>query len=825
MSARQSFQRTDTSGELPRATNTAEDAVDSKPRQMSAAEVGLDEKDPVYAEVANISEVEANDKLAKFRALHRWDPNLSDEAFDAIDDAHDTRDIKNEAHLVGEFVENSPYPEVRAVVRNYDEECPSNTIRAWTIGMVLGTIASALNMLFSMRNPSISIGVYVIQLVAYPIGLGWAKVMPDREFNCFGVKFNLSPGKFNIKEHTIIIIMANAAFANTGYFTDTLIAIEKFYGFTYGWGFNICLALSTQCVGFGIAGLTRRYLVESASAIWPSNLVNVAFMYALHDHTPSDPSKTNGWSIGRYRWFLYVFTGSFIWYWFPGVIFQGLTYFAFVTWIKPNNPVVNQLFGQYTGISLLPITFDWTNIAGYIASPLIAPWHAIANIALGTTFFFQLITCAIHYSGVWYGQYLPISDNHVWDNTQNIYNTSKVLTPEYTVDPAKFEAYSPLFLSTTFGLTYGLSFASIAALISHVAVFHGREIWMRFRMQQGEMDDIHMKMMRKYPLVPIWWFMSVLVVMIGFSFATIYAWPTHLTWWALILAFVISAVWIIPIGLIQAFTNIQLGLNVFTEFIIGYALPGRPLAMMLFKTYGYITMTQGLAFAQDQKLAHYLKVPQRSTFWSQFVATIWCCFVQLAVLRWSYGAIDDICSSDQKNSFTCPNGRTFYNASIIWGVVGPKHMFSPGAIYVNLQYFWIAGFITPIIVYFLATKWPKSNIRFFSAPLFFGGMGYIPPASPVNYLTWSIVGFVFNKYIRNKYRGWWMRYNYVTSAGLDCGLAICTILIFFTITLTNTTIPQWFGNVGVWETMDMMGEAIQTTIPVGTTFGPKTWKW
>jgi len=70
-----------------------------------------------------------------------------------------------------------------------------------------------------------------------------------------------------------------------------------------------------------------------------------------------------------------------------------------------------------------------------------------------------------------------------------------------------------------------------------------------------------------------------------------------------------------------------------------------------------------------------------------------------------------------------------------------------------------------------------------------------------------------------------MRYNYVTSAGLDCGLAICTILIFFTITLTNTTLPQWFGNVKVWETLDMLGEAIQTTIPVGTTFGPKTWKW
>jgi len=47
--------------------------------------------------------------------------------------------------------------------------------------------------------------------------------------------------------------------------------------------------------------------------------------------------------------------------------------------------------------------------------------------------------------------------------------------------------------------------------------------------------------------------------------------------------------------MIQAITNQQVGLNVITELIIGYALPGRPVAMMMFKTWGYITMAQGAA--------------------------------------------------------------------------------------------------------------------------------------------------------------------------------------------------------------------------------------
>ena len=35
-----------------------------------------------------------------------------------------------------------------------------------------------------------------------------------------------------------------------------------------------------------------------------------------------------------------------------------LSVFAFVTWIRPKNVVINQLFGGWTGISLIPITFD-----------------------------------------------------------------------------------------------------------------------------------------------------------------------------------------------------------------------------------------------------------------------------------------------------------------------------------------------------------------------------------------------------------------------------------------------------------------------------------
>jgi hypothetical protein len=135
-------------------------------------------------------------------------------------------------------------------------------------------------------------------------------------------------------------------------------------------------------------------------------------------------------------------------------------------------------------------------------------------------------------------------------------------------------------------MSYGLAFAAIAAVIFYTMLFHGQELWMQARAVRGTLEDNHTKMMRKYKVVPWWWYGAFLFVMVGMSFAIACAWPTNLSWWSLLIALLISFVWTIPIGIIYATTNIHLGLNIFTEYIVGYMQPGRPVAMMLFKTYG-----------------------------------------------------------------------------------------------------------------------------------------------------------------------------------------------------------------------------------------------
>ncbi|KAI0167937.1 OPT family small oligopeptide transporter [Pestalotiopsis sp. NC0098] len=753
------------------------------------------------------------------------DPNLPEERDRRMHELEMEDPLGGESNLKeAEDVEDSPYPEVRAAVHNYDEDMPCNTVRAWTIGLFLVVIGASMNTLFSLRSPSIGLGALIAQIIAWPLGQGWEKIMPKREYTLWplGIRWSLNPGPFNIKEHSIIVVMASVSFS-VAYATDIILAQLVFYKQNFGVTWQLLLTISTQSLGYGIAGMMRKFLVYPASMIWPGNLVSVVLMNAMYEkHAPLDPTIIGG-NMPRYRWFAYITLGAFLYYFIPGFFAQFLSVFAFPTWLAPNNPIVNQLFGGTTGLSLLPITFDWTQIAGYIGSPLIPPWHAIANTLIGVVVFFIGLASAFHYSGVWYSQFLPMSDSSTYDNTGSPYNTTRILTPQLTLDEEAYKNYSPLFISTTFAMAYGLSFAAIASLIVYTYLHHSKTIWRQYKNSTTEKPDIHMKLMRKYKEAPTWWYMSLFVIMLGLGFVTVLAYPTNLNWWSFLLAVAISFTFSLPIGIIQAVTNNQIGLNVLTEFVYGYIQPGRPLALMIFKTFGYITMSQALSFVSDLKFGHYMKIPPRTMFMSQVVATTFSCFIQIAVLNFALNNIDGVCTPTQPEHFTCPGGRVFFSASVIWGLIGPARIFSPGQIYSGLFWFFLLGAITPVIIFFAAKKWPKSPIKYLMAPVIFGGAGAIPPATPLNYLSWGIVGFVFQYLIKNRHFGWWSRLNFLTSSGLDLGLALSTLVIFFAFTLNNINPPAWWGNTVITTTMDYQDTAIQTVLPPGETFGPATW--
>ncbi|TDZ61818.1 Glutathione transporter 1 [Colletotrichum trifolii] len=604
--------------------------------------------------------------------------------------------------------DTSPFPQVRAVVPETDDTAiPVNTFRAWFLGIVFVFLGAGVNQFFSLRYPGVHIVSLVAELLAYPCGVALAKILPISRFN---------PDRhFNIKEHALVTIMSNVSFGFGSADATNLIQAARLYGFRIPAGFSVLVVLCCQLSGYAVAGLAIPWLVKPASMIWPGVLGNVALLSSLHSRANT---AANGWKISRINFFMVVGGCAFVWYWFPGLIWTGLSYFTWICWIAPNNKAVNQVFGMVSGMGLFPLTFDWSMVA-YNTNPLLSPHWAALN--------------------------------------------------------------SPPYLPATFAFVYGLSFASITSVLSHVYFFHLDEI--KHAMKGTLKLDIHARLMRSYQSVKWYWWAAILVGVFGMSIGTAVGYDTGLPWWGIILAFVIPAIYMVPCGMIQGVTNVDANqLNVLSEFIGGYLFQGKPIANILFKILSTDVVGQGLYFAADMKLGHYLKIPPRTLFFAQGLATILGALTQTGVTLWMLGHVDGICTEDQPNGFSCPNGRTVFSSSVIWGLVGPARLYSVGAIYSGLLHFFWIGLILPPITYFIWKKTKSDLVRKINWPLIFVGTYNVPPATGINYSSWYIVNLVFNKIIYRRFYAWWTKYNYVLAAALDTGLAISGIVIFFAIT-------------------------------------------
>ena len=128
------------------------------------------------------------------------------------------------------------------------------------------------------------------------------------------------------------------------------------------------------------------------------------------------------------------------------------------------------------------------------------------------------------------------------------------------------------------------------------------------------------------------------------------------------------------------------------------------------------------------------------------------------------------------------------------------------------------------IQFFFARRYPKSPARFIFFPAIFGASGLIPPATLNALLCWLIIGIVFNVIIKSKYAGWWARYNYVLSAALDIGTALCLVVFALGIGLSESSFPAWWGSVDYANTLDQEGLSITRVLADGESFGPSSWE-
>ncbi|CAL0323072.1 unnamed protein product [Lupinus luteus] len=693
-----------------------------------------------------------------------------------------------------DYNENSPIKQVALTVSTTDDpSLPVLTFRMWVLGTLSCILLSFLNQFFWYRTEPLTITAISAQIAVVPLGqLMAAKITKRVFFKGKKWEFTLNPGPFNVKEHVLITIFANSGAGNV-YAIHIVTAIKVFYHKNITFFVSLLVVLTTQVLGFGWAGIFRTYLVEPAAMWWPSNLVQVSLFRALHEKEESRKG-----SLTRSQFFVIAFLCSFAYYIFPGYLFQMLTSLSWVCWIFPNNILAQQLGSGLNGLGIGAMGFDWSAVSAYLGSPLASPWFATANVAVGFVFVMYIITPLCYWLNIYDAKTFPIFSNKLFTSHGSVYNITSIIDNNFHLDIDAYEKQGKLHLSTFFAMTYGVGFAALSATIVHVGLFHGREIWEQSKSSFKERSiDIHTKLMRKYKQVPEWWFVSILIANIA---ATIFACEYYneqlqLPWWGVLLACAIAFFFTLPIGIITALTNQSPGLNIITEYVIGYIYPGYPVANMCFKVYGYISMTQAITFLQDFKLGHYMKIPPRTMFMAQVVGTLIASLVYLGTAWWLMETIPDICQ-DTSSVWTCPGDTVFYDASVIWGLIAPRRIFGDLGNYAQINWFFLGGAIAPLLVWLAAKAFPQQEwIKLVNMPVLIGATGMMPPATAVNYTSWIIIGFLSGFVVYRYKPDWWQRHNYVLSGALDAGLAFMGVLLYLCLGSENISIDWWGNNL------------------------------
>ncbi|XVF15935.1 hypothetical protein REPUB_Repub09cG0198700 [Reevesia pubescens] len=694
-------------------------------------------------------------------------------------------------------IENSPVEQVALTVPTTDDpSIPTFTFRTWILGTLACVLLSFLNQFFWYRREPLSISSISAQITVVPLGHLMAATITDRVFfKGRKFEFTLNPGPFNVKEHVLVTIFANSGAGNV-YAIHLVTAVKIFYKKRMSFLLALLVVFTTQVLGFGWAGVFRRYLVEPAAMWWPQNLVQVSLFRALHEKEERAKGR-----LTRNQFFLVAFICSFAYYVLPGYLFPALTSLSWLCWVFPTSILVHQLGSGLRGLGIGAIGFDWSSISAYLGSPLASPWFATVNIAAGFALIMYIITPIAYWLNLFKAKNFPIFSDGLFTSTGQSYNVSAIIDSNLHIDMEAYKREGPLYISTQFAMIYGVCFACLTATVVHVILFHGREILHLSKSALQEKMDVHTKLMRKYKQVPEWWFMCILVVNIA---ATIFVCEYYidqlqLPWWGILLACGLALFFTLPVGVIAATTNQTPGLNVITEYIIGFIYPGYPVANMCFKVYGYISMKQGIAFLQDFKLGHYMKIPPRAMFIAQVGGTIIAAFAHLGTAWWLMDTVPDICNREllrTDSPWTCPSDHVFYDASVIWGLVGPRRIFGDLGYYTAVNWFFLAGAISPVLVWLATKAFPnKPWIKLINMPVLWGATINMPPATAVNYTSWVLIGFASGFIAYRYYRGWWSRHNYVLSGALDAGLAFMGVLLYLCLGMEHVSLSWWGSNV------------------------------
>ncbi|OTB08953.1 hypothetical protein M426DRAFT_316244 [Hypoxylon sp. CI-4A] len=703
-------------------------------------------------------------------------------------------------------------PEVRRVVSLHDDTTlPTLTFRYFLLSVIFvipGAFLSAMN---SFRTTYAPYSVFFVQIAANYVGLWLARVLPNREIPVPFTKrtFNLNPGPWSVKEHVLVTI--TAASGATGNLAITPIALGDLY-------FNIRIhpaaaiffMWSIDAIGYAFAAIARQILLYEPAYPWFQALCQTA-LFETQSRQNKNPTKT---ARKQMRVFWWVLLGITLWQFLPEYVFPMTSSLAFLCWVAPHNPVANFIGSGLGGMGFLNFSFDWANISNYQAGvPLfLSPWYS--QVVLFASF---VMSCWVLLPaakwGALGGYRHCLMTNRACTVNGSQYPVTDLVTPQNTFNQTAYEENGELYLGVHYLWSIFFDYASYVSAYSWIAFFGAGQIkegYLKFRARQNnkgqginhQYTDRLNVLMRSYKEVPLWWYLvlftAAFIAIMTMSGLDIIFVP----WWTVLVALGTGAACVIPLGWLYALSNFQLPIGTFNELLYGTMVQNlktnrNPLGASVYGSIAGDAWYRAQYMLQDQKIGHYMHVPQRAVFFSQVFGITMGVPINYAAMRWILDTKRDYLTGavvDAAHIWTGQSLTSSLTMGVQYVLLGPTRLFRQEQ-FQPLPYAFLVGAGVPAIIYLLHRLFPRAKFQLWNTTIFFSGASIFYGNVSTGYFSRFIGGFVVMFWAYRYRYQLWAKYNFILAAAFDAGFNLNMLLIFLIFGSAKVIgMPNWWGN-------------------------------
>ncbi|OJJ42147.1 hypothetical protein ASPZODRAFT_77574 [Penicilliopsis zonata CBS 506.65] len=714
-------------------------------------------------------------------------PKEAETTLDEVESVHGHPVIRN-----GEDV--SKY-----IVSLQDDGDPSLTFRGIVLGTLFTAFSSVITMLYTFKPYEETVSAVFLQLLIYIFGEAWALATPrpDRFSSLWMQKilrFVNSGQPFGLKEHVVASLIASSG--NNGLSGVEIYAVERlFYNRAVSATTAVLGTFSISLCGFILAGLLRPLIVYPAEMVYWTTLPQVVLFQKLHVNKNSAENKDRlrkfGWALGL----------SALWEFFPSYIvpwFGGISVFCLASMKAPLHlrRVFTTLFGGVSsneGMGIFNFSLDWQYIQStYLSLPIkqqLNSWigYAIWYVAMPT----------LYYRNAWNARALPFMSTSLFLSNGTQFEATAVLNAGGTVDYTLLDGLgTPLMTSSTVWGYIAMNLA-IGALISHVLIFYGKDMWTAWKQARARSQpDPHYQAMLRYKEVPMWWYWALFGLAFVAGLIVNIKGQTTLPVWGYIVALLLGA-FLAPFScVLYGLYGTGVSTNQLSKMVAGALHPGRPLANLYFASWSHQVILLAVNLANWLKVGQYTKVPHRVMFATQIYGTLLGAALNYVVMTVIVSHKRDILLSATGNAVWSGSTMQSLNAqAITWALARQVYGFAGRYWIVPLSL--VIGLALPVCHWALIKLVPRVGdwhlntaiITGYAGMVYYGNTSWVPSS--------IVVGVFSQLWLRRRLPRIYNQYNYLIGAAMDGGSQIVIFILSFAVfgaSGRERAFPTWWGN-------------------------------